>query len=158
MNKKRILLIIFLIFFIVGVIYFFYFQYNFANVKETQSTMIAMARNDYEKNNNKLTTIYNRILKTFSKDRIFTENLKISQSDWVKLRNSQYKTLFPEEDIDISYSYGSNFDIYSYTYQSELTNQRVNDLKTLVKSRCFYLEDKYSQGECSDKSIKNIFE
>lgn len=109
---------------------------------QTQSEMIEFAINRSKVENEKLNKIYQSILVDFSDDKNFIENLKKSQNAWEKYKEAQVSALFPEKGEDIVYNYGSNYEIYYYSYIYDLIKLRISELKKLADLRSLYVVPK----------------
>ena len=73
------------------------------------------------------TSVYNKILTTYSDDKEFIKNLKESQDLWTKFRIAELKVMFPDREPGY---YGNVHQMCIIDYLAELTNDRIKRLRT----------------------------
>ncbi|WP_342648483.1 lysozyme inhibitor LprI family protein [Mucilaginibacter sp. CSA2-8R] len=79
----------------------------------------------YQKADKELNSVYQKILKEYSKQPTFVVKLKTAQRLWVQLRNAELEARFPEPA-----QYGSALPACRAIYLADLTRQRIQFLKT----------------------------
>jgi uncharacterized protein YecT (DUF1311 family) len=94
---------------------------------QTQRELNENASKQYKSADSTLNSIYKQILKTYSADTAFIRNLKTAQKLWIKFRDAELKMRFPD-----SYTYGSVQPMCVSFYLTDLTNDRINTLRTWV--------------------------
>lgn len=110
---------------------------------QTQSQLTRISSEADKKAEKRLNSIYQKILKLYSDDTLFVENLKISQQAWLQYRNAEIKAMYP--DYPPGY-YGSMLSMCVTSYSKKLTENRIHELeKWLMGSE---------QGDCGS-SIKS---
>jgi uncharacterized protein YecT (DUF1311 family) len=95
-------------------------------VAQTQMEMNDEAAANYQKADKELNAVYNQILKEYASDPAFIKNLKVSESIWIKFRDAEMKTKYPERE---DHYYGSMHPVCAYNYLESLTVKRTDDLK-----------------------------
>ena len=93
---------------------------------QTQLEMNQQEHNKYVEANNELNSIYQKILKDYKSDAIFIKNLKASQNLWIKFRDAEMKTKYPDREPGY---YGSVQPMCWSIYLTQLTQDRINTLK-----------------------------
>lgn len=93
---------------------------------QTQSEMNAAAAKDYEKADEELNAVYQKILKEYDEDTVFTKNLKIAQRIWVQFRDAETKAMYPDKEPGY---YGTIHPVCLYSYLQDLTAERTEKLK-----------------------------
>ncbi|MBO9563535.1 MAG: DUF1311 domain-containing protein [Niastella sp.] len=93
---------------------------------QTQSEMNQNAKTKYQQADKELNTVYQKILKDYSKDAVFIKNLKKAQSLWIQFRDAEMKAKYPDREPGY---YGSIQPLCWYTYLTELTEERTTKLK-----------------------------
>jgi len=124
---------------------------------QTQSEMIDMAIIRSNNEQIKLNKFYSSVLNSFSMDKNFVKNLEKAQISWEKYKEKQLKALFPEKNKEIIYNYGSNYEIYFYSYYYDLTTARISELKKIVQLKCLYISDK-TNFICEPNNLKKFLE
>lgn len=111
----------------------------------------------YKKIEEKNKNIIKIIKKELKSDKLFIKYLDTNQSQWERYRDAMIKNLYPEiEDINSAY-YGILYPLKENMYKIELTNNRINELKRLVKLRCLENADISDKKFCKDEYIENLF-
>jgi uncharacterized protein YecT (DUF1311 family) len=113
---------------------------------QSQAEMNMEAKRKYELADKKLNSTYQRLLREYSKDLNFVQNLKKSQRIWIQFRDSELAMMYPEKET--SY-YGSVFPLCWYSYMEELTKERIVKLSTWLTG--------VSEGEVCSGSIKTKY-
>ena len=94
---------------------------------QSQSQMNENNGKNFQKADQELNTIYRKILKEYSKNTAFINNLKTAQKIWIQLREADLAAKFPDiQHID----YGSVLPMCMSQYKTELTEERIKRLKT----------------------------
>lgn len=70
---------------------------------------------------------YQKILKEYSTDLVFIKNLKIAQNIWIKFRDAEMNTKYPQREPGY---YGSIQPTCWNMYMTELTQKRTKELRT----------------------------
>lgn len=110
---------------------------------QTQSEMNKEARENFEKKDKELNITYQKILQDYKDDTAFINNLRISQRIWIQLRDAEMDMKFPEKDRR---KYGTVFLLCWYSYEEDLTNERIKFLKTWL--------DGIEEGDVCNGSVK----
>jgi uncharacterized protein YecT (DUF1311 family) len=90
---------------------------------QTQTAMDNKAKSEFDKVDAELNQIYQKIIHDYSDDSIFIKNLREAQRLWVKFRDAQVNMKYPSDEE------GSVFPMCRYYYLSELTSERIKELK-----------------------------
>jgi uncharacterized protein YecT (DUF1311 family) len=98
----------------------------FISFGQSQSEMNQEAYLEYQKSEKEINAVYQKILKEYKADTAFTNNLKIAQRLWIKFRDAEVKTMFPDRE---SGYYGSIHGMCLSNYKKELTDERIRKLK-----------------------------
>lgn len=69
---------------------------------------------------------YKKILKEYSTDLVFIKNLKISQNLWIKFRDAEMNTKYPQREPGY---YGSIQPTCWNMYMTELAQKRTKELR-----------------------------
>lgn len=93
---------------------------------QTQSEMKLEASENYKKADRELNSTYKKIIAEYKDDISFLKNLKISQNLWIKLRDAEINTKFPETEPTY---YGSFHPVCVSNFLTELTKKRTKELK-----------------------------
>jgi uncharacterized protein YecT (DUF1311 family) len=92
---------------------------------QTQIELTNIAKSAFEKTDEELNQVYQKILQGSKNDTIFLRAMKDAQRQWIKFRDAQlmmkYPT-YPNADESV-------LSMCRYYYLEELTNIRVKDLK-----------------------------
>lgn len=108
---------------------------------QTQGDLNEQEHKKYQNADRKLNEIYQRILKEYKHDTAFIKNLKTSQRIWLLFRDAEMKMKYPD-----SYQYGSVQPMCWSMYLTDLTQDRINTLKTWV--------DGTEEGDVCPGSVK----
>src|SRR5204863_7693041 len=93
---------------------------------QTQSELNQREHKNYTKVDSELNSTYQKILKEYKSDTIFTKNLKVSQKLWVQFRDAEMKMKYPDRE---SGYYGSVQPMCWSIYLTQLTTERIYILK-----------------------------
>ena len=94
---------------------------------QTQAQLTDESNKRLKKAETELTSVYNKILTTYSDDKEFIKNLKESHELWTKFRTTELKVMFPDRKPGY---YGSGHQMCINDYLADLTNDRVKRLRT----------------------------
>jgi uncharacterized protein YecT (DUF1311 family) len=94
---------------------------------QTQLEMNNEENNKFKLADKELNATYQKILKEYKTDFEFLKNLKISQNIWIKFRDAEMKTRYPDRKEE-GY-YGSVQPMCWSIYLTQLTQQRTKNLK-----------------------------
>ena len=84
------------------------------------------AYEEFNKADNELNEVYQKILAEYKTDTLFIENLKVSQRIWIKFRDAELKMKFPDYSDK---NYGSIHPTCRAFYLLELTKKRTETLQ-----------------------------
>lgn len=114
------------------VVFFLFYSISSAQTRDfkgdTQSDMNLNATNQYKKINDKMINLYKKILLKNSKDLLFIKNLKESQIVWLKWRELEIQTFFPNYDDSRTF-YGSMQPQCRISKLMDWTQERINQLE-----------------------------
>ena len=97
---------------------------------QTQSELNQREHKNYTKVDSELNSTYQKILKEYKSDTIFTKNLKVSQKLWVQFRDAEMKMKYPDRE---SGYYGSVQPMCWSMYKEELIRERLKTLKVWLE-------------------------
>ncbi len=80
----------------------------------------------FQKADKELNAVYQKILTAYSKDVPFTKNLKSAQRIWVRFRDAEMKTKYPDRKEGY---YGTVQPMCWNIYKTALTEERITKLK-----------------------------
>lgn len=101
---------------------------------QTQSDMNQKAFQEYEKTDKELNDVYKQILVKYKDDKLFISKLQKAELAWIKYRDAELEAIYPEED-KFNY-YGSVYPMCVNQIMTELTRQRIKELKLWLKGIC----------------------
>ncbi|WP_395075763.1 lysozyme inhibitor LprI family protein [Flavobacterium sp.] len=93
---------------------------------QTQYDMNQEENDKFKLADKELNSTYQKILKEYKTYTAFLKNLKISQNIWIKFRDAEMKTKYPDRGAGY---YGSVQPMCWSIHLTQLTNERTNDLK-----------------------------
>ncbi|WP_347158861.1 lysozyme inhibitor LprI family protein [Pontibacter chitinilyticus] len=93
---------------------------------QTQAEMNREAYATYQKTDKELNQVYGKILKAYAADTTFIHNLKASQQLWIRFRDAELKTLYPDREPGF---YGSLHPVCRASYLAQLTQERIYTLQ-----------------------------
>lgn len=93
---------------------------------QTQAEMNQESYTEYQKSENEINLVYQRILKEYKADTTFINNLRIAQRLWIKFRDAEVKAMYPDREEGY---YGSIHSLCVSGYMKELTDERTKKLK-----------------------------
>jgi len=96
---------------------------------QTQAELNEESGKKYLKVDKELNDIYRNILKDYKDDTTFIKNLQISQRIWIQFRDAELKMKYPERELGV---YGSIQILCESMYLTDLTQSRINSLKTWI--------------------------
>ena len=111
---------------------------------QTQTEMNQEAQAKYSQSDKELNSVYDQILKEYSKDDEFIKSLKTAQRIWVQFRDAETNSKFPA--IDPRITYGSIHPTCLANYLTELTQYRTKKLKIWLTGT--------PEGDCCSGSVK----
>ncbi len=97
---------------------------------ETQAKVDAQVCSKYKESQAKLDALYGNITAQYAQDKVFIKNLKAAQEAWVKYRDAELKTIYPDE---YRHSYGSIVRTCECTKLSQLNEARIKELEQWTK-------------------------
>lgn len=115
------------------------FEGNTSNIgskisyEETQLGMNDQAYKTFDKTDKELNKIYQQILVEYKDDKVFISKLQKAELAWIKYRDAETEAIFPEDD---KRNYGSVYPMCRASILTELTQQRIKELKTWSKGIC----------------------
>jgi len=108
---------------------------------QTQLEMNQQEHAKFQKADKELNQMYERILKEYKQDTAFIRNLKASQRIWLQFRDAEMKMKYPD-----SHEYGSVQPMCWSIYLTDLTQERINTLRTWI--------DGIEEGDVCTGSVK----
>ena len=130
----------------IGII-FYLFVLLFNNCSGQTQTELTKQEGDRDKStDDRLTSIYRHILKTYSADTLFIKNLKTAQKAWLRYRELQINAKFPNYSDS---HYGSMLFMCVSDYSIQITEDRIHELEQWLIG---------SKDEDCASSIKNTAE
>lgn len=103
------------------------FSHSFS---QTQFELNEAEHKKYLKADKELNGIYQKVLKQYTADTAFIKNLKTSQRLWVQFRDAEMKVKYPDRPDGY---YGSVQPMCWSIYLTQLTEERINTLKALLR-------------------------
>ena len=97
----------------------------------------------YAKAEKEINAVYQQILRDYSSDKEFINNLKISQRLWIQFRDAEVKARYPNQTPGY---YGSIYPLCVTILKTELTNERTKTLKVWL--------DGIEEGDVCTGSVK----
>ena len=98
----------------------------FSASAQTQLEMNEDANDVFKRADKELNKVYQNILVEYKSDAEFIKNLKASQRNWIKFRDSELNMKYPERDYGY---YGSMHALCVSEYLEKLTQERINTLR-----------------------------
>ena len=126
------------------ILLFLFLSTNFC-FAQTQLEMNDQARENYQKIDTELNSVYTKILKEYKSDTTFIKNLKIAQNIWLKFRDAEMKMKYPDREPGY---YGSIQPVCWYNYLEKLTKKRTEELKIWLTG--------IKEGDSCSGSVKMI--
>ena len=126
------------------ILLFLFLSTNFC-FAQTQLEMNDQARENYQKIDTELNSVYTKILKEYKSDTTFIKNLKIAQNIWLKFRDAEMKMKYPDREPGY---YGSIQPVCWYNYLEKLTKNRTEELKIWLTG--------IKEGDSCSGSVKMI--
>ena len=93
---------------------------------QTQFEMNEQENNKFKLADKELNATYQKILKEYKSDGAFLKNLKFSQNIWIKFRDAEMKTRYPDREAGY---YGSVQPMCWSIYLTQLTKERIKSLE-----------------------------
>ena len=110
---------------------------------QSQMEMNETANTSFAKADKELNAVYQKILKEYKTETSFLKNLKNSQLLWIKFRDAEMLTRFPDPG---NLNYGSIFPLCYSQFKEELTHERIKNLKVWLVG--------FKEGEMCSGSVK----
>ena len=98
-----------------------------ASWAQTQTELNQQAHKKYQRVDRELNDVYRQIMNLYKSDSSFIQNLKSSQRIWIQFRDAELKVKYPDRE---SAYYGSIYSMCEANYLKELTEMRIDRLKT----------------------------
>jgi len=109
---------------------------------QTQNELNIKAKSEYEKTDNELNQVYQKLLQDYKSDTVLIKIMKEAQRQWVKFRDAQVKMKYPPyKDAGESV-----LPMCRNNYLKELTTERIKELNQWV--------DGVEEGDVCSGSIK----
>ena len=89
------------------------------------------ARQEFQRADNELNTVYNQVLKKYSGDAAFLKKLRAAQLAWIRFRDAQVEAHFPATDK--LREYGSVYPVCRYQALKPLTEERTKQLRVWLE-------------------------
>jgi len=96
---------------------------------QTQIDLNVQSSNSAQNADNQLNEVVKKIQTEYKSDTLFINNLKVSQTIWEKFREAELDLKFP----DYQNYYGSILPMCKNEFYTELTNDRIQTLKTWLE-------------------------
>lgn len=100
---------------------------------QTQAEMNEQAYQIYKKTDKELNDVYKQILIKYKDDKEFISKLQKAELAWIKYRDAEIEAIYPEEDKS---NYGSVYPMCVNQIMTEITRQRIKELKLWLKGIC----------------------
>lgn len=100
---------------------------------ETQADMNNQAYQDFKKTDDELNKVYNQIVKKYKDDKVFIAKLQKAELAWIKYRDAEIEAIYPEPYKDNMMNYGCVYPMCKYMNLTEITKQRIKELKLWLK-------------------------
>lgn len=100
---------------------------------QTQTEMNDQAFQAYAKTDKELNDVYKKILKKYKDDNVFLKKLKLAELAWIKYRDAEIEAIYPEPYKDNMMNYGCVYPMCKYVHLTEITEQRIKELKLWLK-------------------------
>ena len=113
---------------------------------QTQLEYNLEASKTYKKTDLELNQVYKRILNLYSNDTLFIKNLRTSQRNWIRFRDSEFKMRYPEYTNEMRY--GSMQPSCENHFLAKITSKRIKTLKLWLQGT--------SDGDGCSGSIKHV--
>lgn len=126
-----------------GIIIFCSTIFSNQTFSQTQAEMNAQEHQVYLNADKELNIVYNKILKEYKLDAAFIKNLKNAQRIWIKFRDAEMKSKYPDREKGY---YGSIHPMCWSIYLTELTEERTKKLKIWL--------DGVQEGDSCSGSVK----
>ena len=94
-----------------------------------QMEMNQCAYDNFRKADNELNRVYQELRAKQKDEKIYLKNLKTSQRAWIKFRDAELETLFSCAKKNKAICFGSMYGLLLNAEKTELTQQRVEQLK-----------------------------
>lgn len=98
-----------------------------ASFGQTQPSMNNAQNQTLQQADKALNSVYQNVLKQYSKDVEFIKSLKTAQRVWIQFRDAEVKMKYPNRPVGY---YGSSQAMCEAAYRIELTQQRTRTLTT----------------------------
>jgi len=96
---------------------------------QTQGEMNDEAAAEFNGVDEEMNSVYQEILSDYADDEVFIASLREAQRRWIAFRDAQLKMKYPDREPGY---YGSIQPSCEMTYLTELTQERVKELKTWI--------------------------
>ena len=100
--------------------------------KETQGEINVCENKRYSRADAELNLIYKQLLRKYSTDKVVVQKLRLAEEAWIKYRDANIESLYPEEDKALAY--GSVYPMCRAMLLSSMTDQRIEFLRRMLKS------------------------
>lgn len=108
-----------------------------SNVQVTEAqTQVEMNEHTYQiykKTDKELNDVYKKVLTKYKNDKVFISKLQKAELAWIKYRDAYIESIYPEEN---KYNYGSAYPMCVNQIMTEVTQQRIKELKLWLKGIC----------------------
>jgi len=100
---------------------------------QSQTEMNEQAYQGFKKTDKELNDFYKQILAKYKDDKIFISKLQKAELAWIKYRDAELEAIYPAEDKSF---YGSVYPMCANYFMTEITQQRIKELKLWIKGIC----------------------
>jgi len=109
---------------------------------QTQVELNNLAKSEFDKTDNELNQVYQKLLQDYKSDSVFIKSMKEAQRQWIKFRDAQVKMKYPQyKDADESV-----LPMCRNYYLKELTTNRIKEIRQWI--------DGVEEGDVCSGSIK----
>jgi len=91
------------------------------------------AYESYQKADQELNVIYQKLKKMHQDDNLYLKFLTHSQRAWIKFRDAEIEMIFSCKEQDKRRCWGSMYPLLRYNEMETLTNERIKKLKRYLK-------------------------
>ena len=99
------------------------------NPEGGQLEMNRCALDDYEQVDLQLNQTWKALIGRFKKDKTHVEQLRVAQRAWIKFRDAEAEALFPCDDSNKRFCFGSMYPILHSVALTEMTEARIRSLQ-----------------------------
>jgi uncharacterized protein YecT (DUF1311 family) len=121
-----------------------FLSFNLTCFSQTQAEINKEANSKFEKADDELHDVYQKILTEYKSDTIFIDRLKKTQKIWISYRDAELEMKFPAKNKQIEY--GNVYPMCVSLFLKKLTYERTENLKVWLNG--------IQEGDICSGSIK----